>query len=315
MRSTLLLSLVLGARLAAASTSYLLPLYFWPNEDGTCWSDVTSVAAAHPDLSWVIIINPESGPSTVSAIQPILDCIPQLRSAIPSAKLVGYVSTRYGERASSDVEADIDTYATWGTVKTTNGSLVGLLDGLFADEMSSDGSDVSLYASYASYARDKLGDLVVMNPGTSADAGYYETADLIVSYESSCEDWSKQAIMIYGLPEGDTSTVSSLLDTLVTKDQVGAVWLSDLTLDVNIYGSLSSDFAAVISGVDQRNSAISTTTTSKGAASTTASSSVASTSSASRTSTRILTSSTTTSKKASKTSSRKHKYTRRVHHH
>lgn len=84
---------------------------------------------------------------------------------------------------------DIDTYASWGTVKTTNGTDVGLLDGLFADEMSNDGSDTSLYAAYASYAREKLGDLVVMNPGTAADAGYYEAADLIVSYESSYQEW------------------------------------------------------------------------------------------------------------------------------
>jgi hypothetical protein len=37
-------SALLGARLAAAATSYLLPLYFWPNDDGNCWSEFTSAA-------------------------------------------------------------------------------------------------------------------------------------------------------------------------------------------------------------------------------------------------------------------------------
>lgn len=87
------------------------------------------------------------------------------------------------------ISQDIDTYASWESVKTTDGSTVGLLDGLFADEMSNDGSDTSLYAAYATYARPNLGDFVVMNPGTRADDGYYEAASLIVSYESSYEDW------------------------------------------------------------------------------------------------------------------------------
>lgn len=55
--------------------------------------------------------------------------------------------------------------------------------------MSYDGSDVSLYATYAERARAKLGDLVVMNPGTKVDDSYYDAASLIVSYEYSYEDW------------------------------------------------------------------------------------------------------------------------------
>lgn len=64
--------------------------------------------------------------------------------------------------------------------------------------------------------------------------------------------------MIHSLPKGDTHVVSTLLDTLVTQDKVGAVWLSDLNLDdEDIYASLSDDFSNVVSGVEQRNSAIS----------------------------------------------------------
>lgn len=78
---------------------------------------------------------------------------------------------------------------------------------------------------------------------------------------SSSDDmpYSKQAIMIHSLPKGDSSTVSSLLDTLVTQDKVGAIWLSDLNLDEeDIYASLSEGFSDVVAGVDERNSALST---------------------------------------------------------
>lgn len=150
-------------------------------------------------------------------IQPLLDCIPQLRSAISSLKLLGYVATKYGERAIGDVVSvserspfpllrstdqrtapqDINTYAAWSSAEaqSTDGiSSTAALDGIFLDEMPNEnsGNFVNLYLAYARYAREQLGSeeaFVVMNPGTASDAAFYAAADMIVSYETSYDTW------------------------------------------------------------------------------------------------------------------------------
>lgn len=148
-------------------------------------------------------------------------------------------------------------------------------------------------------------------------------------YSSAEAPFSKQAIMLHNLPVGDSSTVGSILDTLVTKNKVAAVWLSDFTLDVNIYGSLSDNFAGVISALDSRNKALPSSNATSKPAST--SSSSPSTTSAARTTTSARTTtttasttkasttkavSTTKSSKQTKTRSwRKPRATKRVHHH
>ena len=74
-------------------------------------------------------------------------CIPELKNAGSSSTVLGYVRTNYGNQAIADVQADIDTYATWPTTYRPTG--------IFFDEASNDAAHVSQYASYASYARSK----------------------------------------------------------------------------------------------------------------------------------------------------------------
>ncbi|KAI5475148.1 spherulin 4-like cell surface protein [Pseudohyphozyma bogoriensis] len=233
-------------------TGILFPLYFYPS--GDCYANLTSIYTSHPTLPFVIIINPDSGPGTsTSDGQPA--CIPSLRSAMPKAKLIGYVKTGYGDRASSDVQGDVDTYAGWGEDI--------LLDGIFFDEVSTDG--YATYEAYSTYAKGKFGNdaTLILNPGTTAPANYYSIASYVVSYESTYSDYksstivggdtplSNQVVMIYSIP-ADSAT--SVLDTLLKSlaPNLGLVFLSDLQ-DSDVYSAFAPDwesFPAALAAAD-----------------------------------------------------------------
>ena len=74
-------------------------------------------------------------------------CIPELKNAGSSSTVIGYVRTNYGNQAIADVEADIDTYATWPTSYRPTG--------IFFDEVAWDASFVAQYTALAAYARSK----------------------------------------------------------------------------------------------------------------------------------------------------------------
>ena len=80
------------------------------------------------------------------------ECVPELKNAGTNCLVIGYIRTNYTNKAVADVEADVDTYATWATTYRATG--------IFFDEVSNDAAHVSQYASYAAYARNKGFDFV-----------------------------------------------------------------------------------------------------------------------------------------------------------
>jgi hypothetical protein len=85
----------------------------------------------YPNLNFIIIINPASGPGASSSPDGNYTReIPQL-NAHTNVQTVGYVATGYATRSLDDVFQDIKTYATW----RDNKSVPGLgMDGIFLDE-------------------------------------------------------------------------------------------------------------------------------------------------------------------------------------
>lgn len=72
----------------------------------------------------------------------------------PNAKLIGYVATRYGARAASQVQADVLTYARWDAKWR--------VAGIFYDEAPNGSEEgqadlLNLYAGYVNYARRVMG--------------------------------------------------------------------------------------------------------------------------------------------------------------
>lgn len=112
------------------NSTILLPLYIYP--DPGAWAPLFAAITSNPTLSFVIIINPNSGPGA-PPWWPNADYvreIPRLNS-YPNAQTVGYVRTTYCQRPIEEVLEDINTYARRFNANE-NGGLA--MSGIFFDE-------------------------------------------------------------------------------------------------------------------------------------------------------------------------------------
>ncbi|KAF2268664.1 hypothetical protein CC78DRAFT_529675 [Lojkania enalia] len=113
-----------------SKSSILLPLYIYP--DSGAWDPLHSAICANPNLNFIIIVNPNSGPGS-PPWWPNADYIREIPrlNAQPNACTVGYVRTTYCRRPIQEVLRDIATYADWSKDFSINGLGV---NGIFFDE-------------------------------------------------------------------------------------------------------------------------------------------------------------------------------------
>jgi hypothetical protein len=166
--------------------------------------------STHPTLQFLVVVNPASGPGGANS-QPDTNyqaCIAQLRTTGAAngnnVKILGYVATGFGNRASSAVTTDIDTYKQWTAVYRP--------EGIFFDEAATAASFLANYQTFSAQVKTDFGssayvsrsghcmsrlsvDLcivqVVLNPGTvPASTGYFSIADLVVTFEGFYNDFS-----------------------------------------------------------------------------------------------------------------------------
>lgn len=154
---------------SAAPLGIVVPAYFYP---GSLWSSMNWAAGRVPVVA---IMNPNSGPGTTRNSDYVA-AVNGLRAA--GGKVIGYVSTSYGKRLATDVQADIDRYFSFYT-----------LDGIFLDEFTNDSNITNLnhYAGLYQYIRSKGTNLLVIgNPGTQTQEAYLTRpcADVLVTLES-----------------------------------------------------------------------------------------------------------------------------------
>ena len=174
----LMMAMLAVARPAGAA-QLLVPAYFYPNATGTnYWNDLATAAHVAP---LVAILNPNSGPGA-SADPQYVAALAQLHAA--GGKVIGYVSTNYGNRSAALVQADVDQYASLYAV-----------DGIFVDEMSNLAADVAYYASLYSYIKGKSAAWsVVGNPGTNTLEDYLKPAtrgaDALVIFEDDAGNYA-----------------------------------------------------------------------------------------------------------------------------
>ncbi|KIN05435.1 hypothetical protein OIDMADRAFT_158030 [Oidiodendron maius Zn] len=149
-------------------TTVLVPLYYYPVSDKT-WQPLHDVITAHPETPFLIVINPNSGPSAPPL--PSDDYareVPRLH-AYPNVTTVGYVLIDYCRRDIAAVEADIDTYAGWGR----EGGMA--LEGILLDESPNHWSAerekyLERLARKIRGSEGFVGDrLIIHNPGTPPD--------------------------------------------------------------------------------------------------------------------------------------------------
>lgn len=228
----LLLSLLFYA-IPSLSLRIILPLYLYPGDSASAWNGVTSIIASHPEVQWLVIVNPNSGPGTTasSPTDPsIISGIAKLNS-YANVQTIGYVLTGHGSRDKAAITADVDTYAKWtGDIK---------LGGIYFDEASAEPTNemYDFYQSIAEHARSSIPSAhIAFNPGTIAPTQYFSYCDTMVEFEASLGDYQSQdpvqkipeefrpksALQIYSTPEG--TDVAGLVDTMVA-EAVGAVYM------------------------------------------------------------------------------------------
>ena len=162
------------ARLDASSalvTGTIVPLYTDPSS--LTWTHLASAARAHPSVRVVAVVNPNNGP-TPTADPAYTTGIASLRAA--GVRVIGYVRTGYGTRATADVAADVDLYA----------AQYPTLDGIFFDEAAIyETGHETTYTTESSHARAAGFAFLVANPGTAPNAAYASLFDVALVYESN----------------------------------------------------------------------------------------------------------------------------------
>lgn len=155
----------------AASTpvGIAIPLYTYPT-DGT-WTAVIQAKQAHPNVPFLAVINPNSGPGG-SNDPNYVQGIKNLQAV--GIKVLGYVATGYGANSQSSVESQAASYHSWYGV-----------DGIFFDEMSNTVGFESYYSTLNNYVHSLIsGSMTMGNPGTSVPTSFIGTMDVLVVYES-----------------------------------------------------------------------------------------------------------------------------------
>jgi hypothetical protein len=130
--------------------------------------DALARLAGHSGGGRALIVNPSNGPGAAEE--------PAYRRAIAAdrragAEVLGYVHTGYGARDTAAVLADVQRYRSWYGV-----------DGVFVDEAGHTDDQLPYYRSIARALRAS-GERVVLNPGVVPTRGYFDIADVVVTFE------------------------------------------------------------------------------------------------------------------------------------
>lgn len=89
----------------------LVPLYIYPFP--TAWEPLYVAADSHPELDFLVVVNPNSGPGP--GILPDANYIEALArlTAAPNVKVIGYVHCSYGKRLLDELVAEVSAYRGW----------------------------------------------------------------------------------------------------------------------------------------------------------------------------------------------------------
>jgi len=171
----------------------LIPLYIYPNKDA--WKDLIDIKNRHKNASITAIVNPNNGhfreedTNYTTAIQELVDA---------NIKVIGYVSTQYGDRDANDILEDIDA---WRDIYKNSG-----VSGIFFDETSTDGDFLDYYRDLTNGAKDRGFNFTILNAGITTDQSYIDSniADIVVTYESTYTDLINNPPQTYNSPTKDT---------------------------------------------------------------------------------------------------------------
>jgi hypothetical protein len=144
----------------------LMPAYLHPPE--------LLALAQRPGLPEYVVVNPDSGPGP-AAREDYRRAIDALRAA--GTDVLGYVATGWAARPVAAAQADIARYRDWYGV-----------DGIFLDEAAHGPEALGYYAALG----ERVGGTLVLNPGVVPAPGYFDIADVVVTYEGPIDGYAER---------------------------------------------------------------------------------------------------------------------------
>lgn len=192
-----------------------VPLYIYPSAGSgiNSWQTYANLFNQYRVPGWVVL-NDQNGDFTFADSNFVA-----ARAIMKAAnvKVLGYVYTSNGTRASATVKSKIDNYISSYTV-----------DGIMLDEMDNITGHEAYYQDITDYIHSNIsGGLSVGNPGTVTAQTYVNTVDVIKIYENS------------GYPT--VSTIQSrTFNGAYSKTKFGITIHSATSLDVGLINSFSS---------------------------------------------------------------------------
>ena len=242
-----------GQPLTAATPrlQLLVPAYFYPSGPGLrAWQRLMEAASK---IKMVAIAIPSSGPGDQR--NPDYDLILQA-ARDQGIKLVGYVSTGYGNRRLPEVKLEIDRWV----------EFYPQIHGFFLDQQSSQARDVASYSTIRDYARQKIKDaLVINNPGTMCDEVYFAQAIsdvtcIFASFEGFDQLsppvplWQYNPSRFAALPYQiiDAKTMRQVISDAIVK-RIGNLYISDAPKGDNPWAQLPVYWDDEVEAVNRAN--------------------------------------------------------------
>ncbi|KAH8646113.1 spherulin 4-like cell surface protein [Xylariales sp. PMI_506] len=245
------------------AATVVVPLYIYPYPSAdSVWSTLFQAFTLRPDVTFIVIVNPNSGPGSTEYPDSYYGPAIQELNSYSNVQTIGYVRTNYTNKPVDETLAEVDTYAGWSFESTTLA-----MHGIFFDEApyDYDAAAVTYMHSIDAYVKNSTGLLgnkwVVHNPGTVADSAYQgPNTDFTFIFEHDYETWvesqeavvaalpadrTQYGIMMYAVPEFSSGDMSAFVDSLSNLAQ----YIFTTSLTVNYYESFSSDWLNFIAQV------------------------------------------------------------------
>ncbi len=215
-----------------------MPLYSDP--PGSAWQAIIAAKMAHPQVSVVAIVNPNSGPGAG-----VDSAYTKGIAALIAAGItpIGYVSTAYTKRGQPAVKADVDLWH----------AQYPATQGIFFDEESDTEGDEAFYMAVSAYAKGEGLSLTVGNPGADVPSSFFGAVDVTLVYESggaptlqSLSRYAPQRSLFGIIP------YASPFDATFVKSAVKSVRYVYMTDDdlPNPWDTLSSYFDALLGALE-----------------------------------------------------------------
>jgi len=238
------------------STGLYVPLYSKPDlaVQGGMWNSIIEAKERHPQVPFLITINPASGPGQERDLI-YVNAIGELRRA-GIENILGYVPTDYASekkgRTLADLKNMIDSYRTW----------YPQVNGIMFDEVSSSISKKEFYKELVNYAKSTGLTTVRGNPGTEIGEGYLEIFDNLSIYENNVLPNFRTLVTSTYYPEYQKAKFSFVVSgiaeldpkyLIAARDYVGYVYINDdngIAVGQNPYDSVSKYFEDLVSLLD-----------------------------------------------------------------